>query len=265
MGKPWQTSEWRKKRREFLKDGTCEWCGSTENLAIHHKNHFNALKEYKKILTKQMREYFENGKNREEKQELMAKALEKVNLTYSYLCPNCGNSVYARKTISPKYKCKKCGEETDEPQKKQTAYSRSGIRREFQKMFLERHKDEVDKIYHQLKEKSDRDYMDFKNVEILCRKCHFAKEKGLVLCAICGENYHKPKYEKCWNCFTKTTEGKRIAQKNREIPYTHPWCNKIFNIKAEWWDIEANPQMCCIEHCEDDCNNCDVALKNWGA
>lgn len=34
--KYWQLTEWRKRRKDFIKDKKCEWCGSTEKLCIHH-------------------------------------------------------------------------------------------------------------------------------------------------------------------------------------------------------------------------------------
>jgi len=36
MSKPWHTSDWKKKRKELIKNKKCEWCGSKENLVIHH-------------------------------------------------------------------------------------------------------------------------------------------------------------------------------------------------------------------------------------
>jgi len=38
------------------------------------------------------------------------------------------------------------------------------------------------------------------NAVVLCTRCHYAREKGMVLCKVCREGYHKPKYDRCWNC-----------------------------------------------------------------
>ena len=35
---------------------------------------------------------------------------------------------------------------------------------------------------------------------VLCNRCHFAKQKGKILCLKCGEHYHSPRYENCFNC-----------------------------------------------------------------
>ena len=48
MRKPWQTKEWREKRAKFIKDKSCEWCGSTETpLTIHHPQKKNTLSDEK--------------------------------------------------------------------------------------------------------------------------------------------------------------------------------------------------------------------------
>ena len=263
MAKPWETIQWKMKRSAFLKDKTCEWCGSRENLAIHHTQHFKGLKEYKSVLSMMMREHFGSGRNEVERQALQAEVNKRVHPRYSFLCPNCNYPMYARKSIAPRYKCKKCGSETDKPKKKQSLESRRAFRKEFSKLFLQRHKEEIDKMFAQAKENSNRDYMDFKNVTILCKRCHYAKEKGLVLCKVCHKNYHKPKYEKCWRCFTKTAEGKPFAQEDEIAAYTHPWCSKTFQIRRGLWEIEANPRTCCIGYCEEDPDNCEAAKRNW--
>ena len=39
MSKPWQTKEWIEKRKAFIEGKVCEWCGSDDNLVIHHKSY----------------------------------------------------------------------------------------------------------------------------------------------------------------------------------------------------------------------------------
>ena len=46
----------------------------------------------------------------------------------------------------------------------------------------------------------EKTYMDFENVVILCRKCHFALHKGKKLCDKCKTNYHNPRYSMCFKC-----------------------------------------------------------------
>jgi len=73
----------------------------------------------------------------------------------------------------------------------------------------------------------------------------------------------------CWECFKKTEKGQRVSKgletkkwEREMLPYKHPWCDKTFLIERQWWNMEAEPQMCCIECCGDP-NNCDIATKNW--
>lgn len=210
MAKPWGTPQWKKKRLEFLQGRTCEWCSSTENLAIHHNQHFYGLREYKKLVTRAIREHFAEGKNQDEKLGLLSEANQKVQVKYLYLCPKCGFQVYARKTITPKYKCRTCRALTDSPVRKLNPKSQRAIRRIFRKSFLQSYKDLVNKTFKELKANSSRDYLDFKDVNVLCRKCHYATEKGLVICKVCHKGYHKPKYGKCWVCFKKTSAVKAV-------------------------------------------------------
>jgi hypothetical protein len=44
------------------------------------------------------------------------------------------------------------------------------------------------------------------HIVVLCTRCHYAREKGLVLCKVCGKGYHKPKYEQCWSCNRTSSE-----------------------------------------------------------
>ena len=53
-----------------------------------------------------------------------------------------------------------------------------------------------------------KDYMDFKETIILCRRCAYARLKGMVLCKKCKKHYHYPKFEMCYKCFIKTNKGK---------------------------------------------------------
>lgn len=64
----------------------------------------------------------------------------------------------------------------------------------------------------------------------------------------------------CWDCFSKTQRGQEAIKENEMLPYTHPWCGRTFSIRRKWWDIEADPFMCCHEYC--DPHSCEIAEKN---
>ena len=37
-------------------------------------------------------------------------------------------------------------------------------------------------------------------LKVLCRRCAFARRNNKVLCQKCGENYHNPKFNQCFQC-----------------------------------------------------------------
>ena len=263
MRKPWQTPEWKKKRSELLEGKSCEWCGSTVNLAVHHKKTFHAKWEYRRISYTFLNNYFRDSKNEGEKQELLEKAKEGVVPKYYDVCPSCGYSIQARKKKVPKYKCYKCNIETDNPAKKLQPSTVSTINRNFNSLFFNLHREDIAQLYEREKRKSDEKYMAFEDVMILCKKCHYAIEKGMMFCKVCRQSYHKSRYNMCWECFRKTEAGQRVARERQLLLYVHPWCGKQFQIMAKWWDIEADPQMCCIELCDVEVNSCKIADKHW--
>ncbi len=73
LSKPWKTKEWKEKRALFLIGKVCEWCGSTENLCISHKEILDYRKHIKKleynIFRKYIKHYFKDGKNKVELDE----------------------------------------------------------------------------------------------------------------------------------------------------------------------------------------------------
>lgn len=152
--KPWQLSEWKQRRKEFLSGKSCAWCGSGEQLVVHHPQ-------------------------------------AKYSLT-------------------------------------------------------------------------DEQYESFEGAIALCKRCHFSLHKGLVLCEVCKRNYRRPEREMCWRCFRKSLPQNKVWALEYH-PYKHPWCGKTFKIKGEDWEIEAEPEMCCIEHCEtNDINTCEIAKQHQG-
>jgi hypothetical protein len=50
---------------------------------------------------------------------------------------------------------------------------------------------------------------------VLCRRCHFAVHKGLVLCPRCKKNYCSPRYEHCYSCLDTNT--KTVIEERKEI------------------------------------------------
>ena len=49
-----------------------------------------------------------------------------------------------------------------------------------------------------------KEYLTLSNTITICKRCHFAKHKGLVLCEYCKKNYYNPKrFLSCANCRKK--------------------------------------------------------------
>lgn len=71
------------------------------------------------------------------------------------------------------------------------------------------HQDEITEAFQEEKTRILRDYMNLtdENAVVLCNRCHYAREKGFVLCKICGKGYHKPKYMQCWSCKQNREDG----------------------------------------------------------
>lgn len=44
---------------------------------------------------------------------------------------------------------------------------------------------------------------------LLCRRCHYSRDKNLILCSNCGENYHKKNYEMCMKCHKRELKKKK--------------------------------------------------------
>jgi hypothetical protein len=59
--------------------------------------------------------------------------------------------------------------------------------------------------YTDFKERAEASYMDFspENVAVLCKRCHYAIERGKVLCVKCKKHYHGKRYPVCYECNKK--------------------------------------------------------------
>lgn len=50
--KPWALADYGKRRKEYIKGKSCKWCGSKENLVLHHPQKPNSLsdKDYRSLV-----------------------------------------------------------------------------------------------------------------------------------------------------------------------------------------------------------------------
>lgn len=49
-------------------------------------------------------------------------------------------------------------------------------------------------------EMAKKEYYSFNNIQTLCKRCHFAHEKGMTLCCICKKKYHYRNFDSCKDC-----------------------------------------------------------------
>ena len=208
MTKPWKTDAWKKKREELIRDKCCEWCGSTENLSVAHKERALSYDQDYRIVSNELwQTLVSQGKystpDREEGEE---------------------DNDYRRRVIAR-------------------------LQRD-REDFRSKYANQIEQAVDAKRQMDFQKYMSFEDVMILCKKCHFAYDKGMVLCDVCRKAHHEPKYDMCWFCFSKTETGHKIKSQRELLDFIHPWCGKTFKIERQWWDIESDPEMCCIEHCD---------------
>ena len=194
MPKPWNTAEWKEKRKKLIKGKKCEWCGSITDLSIHHKK--------KKI---SYRKHYRLVSNRFLK-KLIKEGTYKTSNKNS--CPRChSRSIYPRKTLTPKFRCTKCANTFDQPIKQST----SSVSRRDYVDFQKKNREIIREIVRSERQRSYEEYMTLQDTKILCKKCHLAIEKGRVLCKVCKKKYHKRQYRKCWLCFKKAEKERKLV------------------------------------------------------
>lgn len=172
----YQTKEWEETSRSYTKDKTCEWCGRKSgdiitfgdrkiklSLVPHHREKAKfGLRVYKRLGTAYFKEYFKKGAHSDE---------------YTALWAEGKNSLIAS------------AEDKD-------------IRERLRYLWDQEHRSELDEIYDRYKEEKKREYMILNpdTAIILCNRCHYARERRLILCKVCNLKYHKPRYPTCYGC-----------------------------------------------------------------
>ena len=214
MRKPWQTKEWRERRAEFIKGKCCEWCGSTEYLTIDHLKNVYQNFEYGKVAFQYFIQYFQNEEHVDELKHLKKRAIKTTTLYYCNACPKCGYSLSVRKKLKPKYRCYRCNMTFSQPKKKLKISTINFLRRRVFQFFKEKHKEEIDAIAIPKIQQLNEDYFAFKDVLILCRRCAFARLKGMHLCPKCKKKYIPARFTVCFDCLP--SEVKERIQKLKE-------------------------------------------------
>ncbi len=239
-----QGKEWETKRAHFIEGKTCEWCGSHLNLVVAAKVPLPPyIMQLKEASAKLLKTRLEEGEFSEIEEKLR-------------LCPTCGSaSLATRKQKKPAMKCKNCRAEFDYPEDKTVKTGR--IPSEQWKVFWEKYSPSIKEGIMAERDRAERKYRNLEECIVLCKRCHFARQKGLTLCPSCGKNYRRAGNDLCWECFKKTDRGKEIARMYELVAYEHPWCKKKFGIERKFLDLLSDPTVCCQELCSD-ITSCEI-------
>jgi len=260
---------WLEKRKESIdKAGNkCEWCeNDQQSLAIHHPEEVNS-RTYENIW---------NGLLNEEINIYLSNCQEKTVLVEKYLtketkkalltairyfeqetknslikaCPFCGGTAYnARKTMIPKYKCNDCRKTFNDLKlrsKKGVMKKSSSLKAQIEtsghggkfsgellSKFYQKLKLEYEKKVSQLLD----EYLEMKDIKVLCIRCHGAVRGGRKLCKRCKKNYSKKEYKVCYKYHLAEEEEKDIVVKR---------VKEIFgSSKQDLWENNME-QMCLI-------------------
>lgn len=249
-----KSKQWIEKREKFIEGKVCEWCGSTDQLSIHHKNPPKVgIGPYNKIANEYYQEYFKDGNNESELKQYFEEIYPKWNPDLKDHCPRCKKaSIYERTTMSPRYRCIPCGYLFDDPINEPTKKSMNWFWNQVFLIFKREHKTEIQNMYADYKSQTAVEYLNFSedDVIILCKKCHYIAGKGKVLCSKCKEKYHDKKWDTCFACSEDT------------FSYVQPWCEKSFIVHKKYEGMTRTPEECCMSVCPEDPDNCDIAKKN---
>jgi hypothetical protein len=247
--KPWKTKEWREKRAEILEGKSCEWCSSKIALSIHHKEPEQPYLVRYKIIQQVLLE------------KLVREGVYKpINKVEESVCPECG-SHSVREFRATRFRCLDCNEYFSMNKKLKGPLR---ISKEDFADFVEKYSPKIKEYLQTKRQKDFEKYMTLDNTMILCKKCHMAIGKGMVLCQVCKQGYHRPNFDRCFKCYSKTEKGQEYLNDNEMVDYTHPWCNRIFKIERMFLCFDGNPSGCCVRRCVDgQANSCKIAEEHF--
>lgn len=194
----WHTKEWQDKRKKRIKDQVCQQCGKKLELQIHHtytqQNLYRIME--RRVVRQLIREKMDKG-------EIPFQGIEER----WFVCQSCANR---QKIPNPRYKnvtCKKC-------QQKQALNSQNmeiikipnyNLGRTGLRIFLQKHRTEIDSRLKAKKAPSKPDYMNLEvDTVVLCKTCHYALENGYDMCPKCKSNYKKIQEIYCSKCNSKS-------------------------------------------------------------
>jgi len=240
--------EWEERRAKVRSGKRCEWCGSEGGLVVAAGTLLPPyILQLKEAAAKMLRERIDAGEYSE-----LEQALEQ--------CPQCGSTSLARrKQKRPALKCRNCRAEFDSPERRTVKTGR--VSPEQWKSFWAKYARPIkEKVIAERNEAGARQ-RSFIGCIVLCKRCHFARQKGMTLCPSCGKGYRRQGNELCWECFKKTDKGREVAKTYELVAYEHPWCRRKFGVARRFLELLSEPEVCCRELCAD-LASCKIAEEN---
>ncbi len=167
----WKNPEWLKRVDEFTKDNCCEWCGRKKG------------------------DIYVDKKGKERKIGLSPHHINKIKWGLS-LYKEVSNQLF-----NDWYKNNKSFIFYEIPR----GLSKNEIRGYVKNMWISDNRDIIKESFEKVKKEILEDYINLnpEKIIILCNICHYAREKGLLICPVCKKNYRKKKYPTCYNCIGK--------------------------------------------------------------
>jgi len=197
--KPWALAAWRKQREKLLEGATCAWCGSAENLVVHHTHETrNARKRIARpIIRDLIREKVDSGE------------VNSTKTVLTFICPECNSSQEVKGSATTT--CKNCRTKVKLDQVEMIEVSQPNyyIGREGYKQFLKQYASEIEaRVKAQSGTGLDEpEYTDLEQeTVILCNRCHLALHKGMRLCPVCKQRYTR--YGSCYICLPEAEKAR---------------------------------------------------------
>ena len=277
-----ETKEWKINREKRLKESgdQCDWCKSSLNkpLVIHHSKRLDSTiyeAIWKAIVQKIQNDLIKSDDKwkktwdelwtkesiQRRTDEIQRRNLKRKKAKKKDTCPSCGKaSLSERKTKKPKYRCKHCTFEFEKPKiqipkhyylsthtlKKKVE---AEIRSFFKSQIIAQCFAEVNKQYQEEVNKYVEVYLTMRNTLVLCKKCHYAIERGMKLCPECNQNYIYPRYQKCVKCSNDEFFKKHKAYYVIEETEKHYVIRSIYDkklvgiIQGLWHGSKWDPQQ----------------------
>lgn len=195
--------EWKEKRADFLKNKTCEWCGSSDSLCIHTPRAFSpeqvrsefynaAYARFREVYRQKYQrfDYIPTGKHRHKSHPKWHKAstVHKIEPDHTEL----------------------------EEQHVEVLVEDSGEGK-FKTLYHEwLDGTGVKELIEEEVKKAEEEYESLKNAIALCKRCHFASLRGMNLCPVCKNKYKALNYETCFACLPEEKKGEILARQKKK-------------------------------------------------